>query len=250
MEPTVTLDWITRPGGISINELYPQEFLPEATLDPRELTRIGLDLIRSARDSSLLNDAAKRHARNGLFCALVAAFPARIGSLATMTFGKSVIDQGARVLLRFTAAEVKNRRRLECELPDHLLEAFRYYVDEVLPSMGGSPRGSPFWRNPDGSAFEYSGMMQMFRRLTAQKFGQAFGTHAARKGLPTALARVAADRPGLAATVLGSSEPVVERHYIKGTMLDAARLANDALEGERAELLLRARTIRSRRKLA
>lgn len=248
MEPAVPLDWITRPGGVSINELYPQEFHHEDTLDPRELTLLGLELLRRSRTAAILNDTARRRARNGLFCALVAAFPGRIGTLTVMRFGQSVIDQGERVLLRFAAKEVKNGRRLECELPPHLLPHFRHYVDEIIPSMGGAQPGSSFWRNVDGSPFEYAGIMQMFRRLTARELGRAFGPHAARSGMSTALAAIAPDRPGLAASVLGSSEQVVERHYLKATMLEASRQANAALEAEREELRLRARTLLARRR--
>lgn len=248
MAPLVPLDWITRPSGVSINELYPQEFGHEDTLDPRQLTALGLELLRLSRTAPILNDVAKRRARNGLFCALVAAFPGRIGTLAVMRLGQAVIDQGDRVLLSFAARDVKNGRRLECELPGHLLPHFRHYVDEVLPSMGGSPPGAAFWRNVDGSPFEYAGIMQMFRRLTARELGHTFGTHAARGGMSTALAGIAPDRPGLAAAVLGSSEAVVERHYLKATMLDASREANSALEEEREELRLRASTLLARRR--
>ncbi len=247
MEPLVPLDWITRPGGISINELYPQEFGHEESLDPRTLTALGLELLRRARTAPILDDTAKRRARNGLFCALLAAFPARIGSLAVMRFGQSVIDEGDRVLLRFASKDVKNGRRLECDLPRHLLPHFRYYVDKVLPSMGGSLSGSAFWRNVDGSPFEYAGIIQMFRRLTARELGRASGTHAARKGLPTVLAEIAPDRLGLAAAVLGSSEEIVQRHYNRATMLAASREANAALEEEREELRLRARSLLARR---
>ncbi|HQU10827.1 MAG TPA: hypothetical protein PLV07_04530, partial [Acidiphilium sp.] len=105
-----------------------------------------------------------------------------------------------------------------------------------------------FWRNVDGSPFEYAGIMQMFRRLTARELGQAFAPHAARSGMSTALAAIAPDQPGLAASVLGSSEQVVERHYLKATMLEASRQANAALEAEREELRLRARTLLARRR--
>ncbi|HQT60211.1 MULTISPECIES: hypothetical protein [unclassified Acidiphilium] len=165
-----------------------------------------------------------------------------------MRFGQLVIDQGELVLLRFAAKEVKNGRRLECELPSHLLPHFRYYVDEILPLMGGAQPGPSFWRNVDGSPFEYAGIMQMFRRLTARELGQAFAPHAARSGMSTALAAIAPDQPGLAASVLGSSEQVVERHYLKATMLEASRQANAALEAEREELRLRARTLLARRR--
>lgn len=243
MQPVASLDWLTRPAGVSISELYPQEFEQGSTLDPRELTAIGLELLSRGREASTLTETARRRIRNGLFCVLIAAFPGRIGALAVMRFGTSVIDQGDRVLIKFRSHEVKNGQRLECEVPAHVVPHFRFYVDHVLPTMGGAAPGSSLWRNVDGSAFGYTGIAQMFRRLTGRALGETFGPHAIRSGVSTALAELAPDRPGLAAAVLGSSEAVVSRHYIRANMRAASRQVNAALEADRDELRLRARRL-------
>ena len=127
-------------------------------------------------------------------------------------------------------------------MPDHLLPAFRHYLDAIRPRMVRCEDDLWFWRNPDGTRFQYAGIMQMFRRLTEKELGEASGTHVSRHGMATALADIAPDRPGLAAAVLGVGEGVVDRHYRRAEMLHAARLANELLEAERDELRLRART--------
>lgn len=246
MEPDVEFGWITRPGGASINEFLRQEFEAKELPAPRELTQLGLDLITRAQTANPLSDAAKRSARNGLMCALLAIFPIRLRSLALMRLGQHVSDLGTSIELAFSDADMKNRRRLECSVPDHLVPAFRFYLDTVRPAMSYSDEGW-FWLNVDGTRFEYAGIQGMFRRLSTRELGRTLGTHSTRHGLATALADVAPQRPGLAATILGVSEDVVSIHYRRAEMRHAARLANTLLNEERSASRLRARMLFGRR---
>jgi len=244
MQPAQDLGWLTRPGGVSINDWFeddPEEAEKEI-LDPRVLTALGWDLIASANALPATDEDALRMYRNGLICLLLAALPIRIGTLSLMRLGVNVFDHGADILLRFSARETKNRKPLECAVPDHLLSAFRHHLDAIRPRMVRGEDDRWFWRNPDGTRFRYAGIMQMFRRVTAQKLGKESGTHVSRHGMATALADLAPDRPGLAAAVLGVGEGVVDRHYRRAEIRQAARLATNLLEAERDELRLRART--------
>ncbi len=243
MQPDHPFDWLTRPGDVSINELYPQEFAPKPMPDPRALTCLGLGLARDAMSRSVLTDAAKQACRNGVILALLAAFPIRVGSLAVMRLGVHVIDQGDLIMLKFAASEVKNNRTLECAVPNHLVEAFRFYIDTVRASMCGVEDGGWVWLNRDGTEFRLRGIEGMFRRITEKAFGVAMGPHSVRHGVATALAEMAPQRPGLAATVLGVSEAVVSEHYCRADQRNAARTSNEVLEQERDELRLRARSL-------
>lgn len=243
MQSDHPLDWLTRPGGVSINELYPQEFAPKSMPDPRALTRLGLGLVCDAMSRSMLTDPTKRACRNGVILALLAAFPIRIGSLAAMRLGVHVVDLGDVITLKFAASEVKNNRALECAVPDHLMETVRFYIDTVRASMRDAEDGGWFWLNCDGTQFRLRGIEGMFRRNTEKALGVAMGIHSVRHGMATALAEMAPRRPGLTAAVLGVSEAVVSEHYRRAHQRQAARISNEVLEQERDKLRLRARTL-------
>ncbi|MCF3948555.1 site-specific integrase [Acidiphilium iwatense] len=253
MEPAVELDWLTRPGGVSINDIYPQQFVEKHIPDPREMTKLGMTLIERGR--SILQEgggngpltaryeAARRDVRNGLIFGLLAVFPIRIGNLAIMQIGQHVIDQGDQIWLKFAHHEVKNGRSLECVLPEHLHRLFRYYLDVVHPEMADTPDAGWFWLNADGTRFRLRGIEGMFRRQTAREFGTTIGPHSTRRGLPTALADAAPSRPGLAAAILGVSEEVVSRHYRRADQRHAARFAGGLFEQERETMRLRAQRL-------
>ncbi|MGC9271374.1 hypothetical protein [Acidiphilium sp.] len=258
IQPGQNFDWVTRPGDVSINDWFEHEPARKEAIDPRTLTQLGRDLIARAEAMQADADAQPktkaavskgdedilRTYRDGLICLLLAALPIRIGTLSLMRLEANVVTVGEQIMFRFTGAETKNSKPIECALPDHLKTVFRHYLEVIRPRMVHDEGDVWFWRHPrqGGQRFCYDGIMQMFRRLTERQLGTAHGTHVSRHGMATALADLAPERPGLAATVLGVGENVVARHYRHATMLHAARLVTDLLEEERDELRLRART--------
>jgi integrase len=243
MEPTVELDWLTRPGGVSINDLFPQEFEIKEMIDPRELTQIGLNLIERARMEPVLTDQAKRDCRNGALCVILASFPIRLGSMSLMRFGHNVFDHGTTIDLRFAPAMTKNKVSIETPLPNHTIDPCRYYLDVVRPTMIGATDGGWFWLNVDGSRLHYAGIQAMFRILMKREHGTGVGTHSARHALASALANVAPARSGLSTAILGVGEAVVSKHYQRANMRQASRFVNGLTEDDRAATRLRAETL-------
>lgn len=248
LAPAADLDWLTRPADVSINDWFEGEPEPKEPLDPRKLTRLGLDLIASAVAAPEHDDHALRQYRNGLICLLLAALPIRIGSLALMRVGVHLIDRGSEIWVHFAAHETKNHRPIETALPDHLLGPARHYLAQTRPRMLAGSLSDWLWLNVDGTRFGHRGIEGMFRRLTTRAFGEARGTHRSRHGMASTLADLAPERPGLAAAVLGVGEQVVDRHYRLAEQRHAARIATALLEAERDELRLRAQSAFGHRK--
>jgi Phage integrase family len=240
MAPKVNFDWITRPDDVPLDAILQQEprddmFIPDAKL----LFDWGLGLMT---DQPVPDDAAKRleacqDYRNGLIIALLACRAPRLGSLAQMRLGKNLYKRNGEYWARLQSMIVKNRRELHYSLPETLTPYIDRYLSEIRPILLDPVATDAVWGNGDGGAYTYRSIQTMiFRQTQAEtgtKFDEDFGPHRFRHSFATALAEADPTNPGLAAVILGITEPVVNEHYRKARQADTARKLQANLREER-----------------
>ena len=94
-------------------------------------------------------------------------------------------------------------------------------------SFGNKPHtavvGGSFWIGRLGEKFGARGIEGTIRRASEAKLGKVFGTHCFRHSLATTLADIDPTTPGVAVSILGTSEGVVKEHYNKARDHDAFR---------------------------
>ena len=128
---------------------------------------------------------------------------------------------------------MKNKRALSYSLPAELNDAMGWYLTELRARAVSVDDHGFLWVCEDGSPFQYSGIGKMCRVESEKWLGIKMGPHRHRHNLATMMADEAPENPGAAATVLGISEGVVDRHYAQARERKAHELNQQALQEAR-----------------
>ena len=212
--------WLTVPGGRSLSACLPVvRRKPIVAIEGQDLW--GLQLMD---DATKLRTPRLRSLqfRNGLMVAILAAFALRQRSLASLELGRSVFCQGDGYRIVLEPADVKNRRRLEYDVPPELVPYVCRYLAEARVVLLGRRTHDWFWVNQQGGRLGMPGIDSITRRGSETRHGKAHGTHQFRYDLATTAARLMPGNPGVAAAVMGDAEATVSEYYDKTTHSDAA----------------------------
>lgn len=236
MVPDADFDWITRPGGVSLDALLLQE--PDDEPPPASsaaLFKWGMALMADAAlpTQEFQKIAFCRAYRDGLIIALFACRAPRLGSLAAMRMGKNLYKLNGDYWVRLQSMIVKNKRELEYSLPPELTSCIDRYLSDIRPVLLDPAVDDAVWGNGDGGAYTYRSIETKINRLTKQKFGRAYGPHMFRDAFASSMAEFDHGNPGLAAVILGITERVVNAHYRKARQIDAGRKLQSNLHQER-----------------
>ena len=212
LAPGDGFDWLTRPGGISINLIFEDDISPLETIDPALVSDAAHQMILAAQHADKPADRL-RLLRNGLLFGLLAGRAPRVGSIAKMQVGKQFTSCGGGFWIAFAKTDMKNKQALSYSLPADLNEAMHWYLTDIRAQAVGSDDHGYLWVCEDGSPFQYSGIGKMCRVESEKWLGIKMGPHRHRHNLAAMMADEAPENPGAAATILGISEGVVERHY-------------------------------------
>jgi site-specific recombinase XerD len=173
--------------------------------------------------------------RNGLLVAILTAFAPRQRSLAAMRLGRQVTCHGEGYRIALEPADVKNRKRLEYDVPPHLVPYVRRYLAEARVVLLGGRQHDWFWVNQNGARLDEKGIAGIIRRASQIRFGKSIGAHRFRHGFASTAARLLPGNPGLAAGALGVSEAVVAEYYDKASTAAAAAVFQASLEEDRRQ---------------
>ena len=212
LAPGIDFDWLTRPGGISINAIFEDDICPLETIDPALVSNAAHQMILAAQHENKPADRL-RLLRNGLLFGLLAGRAPRVGSIAKMKLGEQFTARRDGFWIAFAKTDMKNKRALSYSLPADLNEAMQWYLNEIRARAVSRDDHGCLWVCEDGSPFQYSGIGKMCRVESEKWLGIKMGPHRHRHNLATMMADEAPENPGAAATILGVSEGVVERHY-------------------------------------
>jgi integrase len=193
------------------------------------LAELGFRLMRQAVTiEPRWHDSPAVKYRNGLIVALLAYCPMRMTNLSGIKIGEHLVRAGEGWRLIFTAAETKQGRDLEFNVPEKLNAPMDLYLSTYRPCLaaGGSfhgTAGQSLWVSRDGGPCSAGGLFQAIIKETKAAFGRPVNPHLFRDCAATT---VAIDDPSHAyviAPVLGhSSMDTSERHYNHAGSIEAA----------------------------
>ena len=237
--PNRDWDWIWTPNGTS---LAPWLRGPRTTFDvpaSDELFKWGLELMMEA--DKLAGRSRLTAFRDGLMIAILAARPMRRRTMFRLEVNKHLLRNGPRWRIILDAADVKNRRVLEFDLPESLTPGIERYLGEIRPELLRGADSSALWIATYGRPMALTAIGLMIRVRARKRFGVEFGPHRFRHALETTATIRCSDQSGLTAPVLWISHRMLKKHYDRAESHVAANGYHAALEAERANLEGRAR---------
>jgi integrase len=207
-----------------------------------ELVEAGLVLMQEAREAKVGSAGQARMFRNGLIVALLAVCPIRVGSFASLTFGRSFLRIGDGWWIRLAANETKSGRPDERPVPGFLTSSIDEYLRAYRPRFlcaGGvgmareasaAPWGpcpemvtGPLWMAQRGDAMSLVTMKKAISQTTRQTLGVSVNPHLFRACAAATAALHASNHPRLANGLLQHVDPrVTEAHYNRASSLQAA----------------------------
>jgi hypothetical protein len=237
--PKADFGWLTQPGGMSLNALFPPTRRSIRLVDSKVLYEWGHALMREADEAS--SKVRPITFRNGLLIAIFAARAPRVRSMASLQLGQTVVKQGATYQLIFGHNAVKTRRVIEYNAPIGLSEAIDRYIAIERTELRPDTQDNAFWIGARGRALTIAGISLIIRRESKRRFGFSFGPHRFRHALGTSAPLADPAHPGVAAAILGISPKMVEAHYNRANQARVAERFLGSLSKQRAALKLRAR---------
>ena len=205
--------WVRRPDGQAIRTLQPQT--PRAKPLPPDtgvLAAWACEMMDTARAGSHEPAGWVRY-RDGLFIALLAWRARRVGSMAQLRPGYELLAQPGGYRIELTAEQVKTHKPDRFDLPEALNGYIRHYLDVVRPALLAGRGSEALWIGQHGQPLGAKALAARVFHHTGQRFATRFGPHRFRHALSTTAVLSAPEYPGLAAALLGISEPVIDRHY-------------------------------------
>ncbi len=186
------------------------------------LVALGKQLMRQAERHGVVEDL--RVYRDGLLIALLATRPLRLSNLAGLRIDQHVEEHGDHVVLNISGDEMKNRKSIECWLPDDLVPLFRRYLNEVRPRFYRVAGHHGLWPSSKGKPLTAPGVYQIIIRRTTAEFGHAVHPHLFRDIAATTLALARPEHALLARDLLNHSDfRMTERHYLHANTVEAGR---------------------------
>jgi integrase/recombinase XerC len=239
MAPEREFGWLLKPGGVLLRSRLPMTSRALFVPDAAELYRWGFEIA----EAGLLAKGDRRRqvaVRDGAMIAILASRAPRLSALRLMQLDRNLFRNGTRWRLAFSEDEVKNHRAVEYDLPQSLTELMDRYVKvERAQLLAG--RESPWvWINWSGELMGEMGIQKRIMWHSEKKFGQKFCPHRFRHAIGTTFPDADPRSDGVAASLLGISTRVLDRHYDRGTQVRAARELQRNLERERQETAGRA----------
>lgn len=198
------IDWLNRAEQRIYKASNPSQLKKPLPISAETIFAWSVERL-SALDETQYRDAVS-HAvawRQALMIGLQVSCPVRLRAMVAMTVQKHVIPTGDGFLLRWAAADMKDRRRREMPLPDPLAFPLRRYLDHWRPILLRDRISDALWISERGvplSADSYQGGLAL---LTQRVFGVTLRPHAFRSIAATSIAEKNPSQAGIIRDVLG-----------------------------------------------
>ena len=176
-------DFILRPGGRSLTQLFPTKGKPSDPHDTADLLqhvyrlhargmaeRPGLRRYILLRDAAIMGVLYSRAPRNG-----------DLGRMPIGVHLRTLPD--GDFLIRFPAETTKSKRNLEYLLDDKCAVIVQDYLRHARPHLRGSALTDHLWMGTTGRALNDIGVTGVVKRRNLDFIGKAEGPHMARKWL-------------------------------------------------------------------
>lgn len=199
---------------------------------------LGLALMREAEDNPDLSRFKQALMyRDGLILAILIRRPLRLKNVCGMELGSSLILGEQAASLVFSRDQMKGKRPFEAEVPVHLLDALRTYIEVYRPylmSLGpdpSQPATSGLWISSEGRPMAEGSLRNAVKKRTAKAFGRDLSPHLFRDCSVTTLVRDAPASARLTRAILShTSLETTNRHYNQARMVETSRRHTDLVE--------------------
>jgi len=157
--------------------------------------------------------------------ALQATRALRRKNFAQIEIGRHLACQPNGYVLRFEAAEMKNRQVFEIPVPDDLTGDIDRYIEHHRAVLAGGRDSRSLWLARDGKPMTInSSVGARFQKTTARHLGKRMGLHLSRHGLATGLAIEDPDNVRMGASMPShASFNTTEGSYIAARQFEASR---------------------------
>lgn len=224
--------WLTKPDSWSLRSSFLMRCKSKRLHDPKDLADWAVDLIATARTiNSPLKAAAQ--VRDGVIIHLLAHRAPRLRSLTLMQIGQHLQVSTAGYRAVFEAGDMKNKRRLEYNLPESLTPLMQRYLSYERKVLLGDQKHDHLWVDRRGGPLSDIQIRSMIQGRSRIRFGHAFGPHVFRHCLNTGSSLIDPDNPGIGSALLGITQTIADKHYNLAANISAANHYHQALAAAR-----------------
>ena len=175
--------------------------------------------------------------RDALLVGLLIACPTmRLGNLTRIEIGHHLLKLKGRYELRFQGFEMKGRKPIEIPVPASLTPYIDDYINRIRPVLLGTNDSTHLWITQYGQPMTGNTVHASISAATRRAFGRAINPHLFRDCAVTSVAIEDPKHIGIAAPILGHTDPrTTEKHYIQAQQLHACRALGQSLKALRAQ---------------
>lgn len=161
--------------------------------------------------------------RDGLMVGLLIARPLRLRSFIAISIDRHLAISEAGITIRLGAADTKDHRQREFDLPAELVGPMERYLAEFRPQLIKHDGTNELWVSRRGGPLSYSGFERHLWNITLRAFGEGYRPHAFRHIAATSIAEEDPVYVNMIAGLLGHSTLAMsERHYNRASGVTAA----------------------------
>lgn len=195
-----------------------------------------------SRMREIEHDPPKRfiatHYRDALMIGLLISCPTmRLRNLASIEIGRHLVERSDGWELRFPAAEMKARKPVEMRVPEVLNPYLARYLKYYRSALLDGAESERLWITQYGKPMSNRMVFERVSIVTERAFGMPINPHLFRDCAVTFVALNDPKHIGIAAPILGHTDPrTTERHYIQAQRIAAGTKLQQSLKTLRNEL--------------
>lgn len=197
----------------------------------------------TSRMQEIERDPPKRfaatHYRDALMIGLLISCPTmRLRNLTGIEIGRHLITRSDGWDLRFPGAEMKARKPVEMRVPKMLTPYLARYLEEYRPALLDGGLSDWLWITQYGKPMTQKMVFARISIVTKRAFGKPINPHLFRDCAVTYVALNDPKHIGIAAPILGHTDPrTTEQHYIQAQQIAAVSKLQTSLQTLRKELM-------------
>jgi integrase/recombinase XerD len=183
-----------------------------------------------------LRDPAS-HYRDALIIGLLITCPTmRLGNLTMIRIGQHLRSTTEGYQLSFAAPETKTGKLLAIPVPASLTPYLEHYIDHVRPVLLDGGDSDHLWITRYGKPMKGKTIYGRITTVTERAFGRSINPHLFRDCAVTTVAIEDPEHIGIAAPILGHTDPrTTEKHYIQANAIAAGRRLRKSVDTIRKE---------------
>lgn len=198
---------------------------------------LGIEMMEKAASLPPSRKQRELYYRDGLFLALISAWPIRRRSIAALSISRHLEFDDAGVNILLYPEDTKSKRAETFRVPEGLLPYLLRYLKEIRPRIVGQNGHDGLWASYKGCPLTAGRMYDIVRARTTARFGKTMGLHDFRRAAATFIATEAPARSGLIPGILQhASFEVSEQHYNLARTVEASRRFASHLANTRGKL--------------